>query len=62
MTRNNGDKLNYKMHSNVRRSFFTIRVFNLWIRLPGKVMASPSLEVFKAPSNPNHSIIFSHLI
>ncbi|KFO72537.1 hypothetical protein N303_09583, partial [Cuculus canorus] len=32
----------------IRKDFFTMRVVRHWKRLPGEVVAAPSLEVFKA--------------
>ncbi|KFV88466.1 hypothetical protein N308_06451, partial [Struthio camelus australis] len=44
----NGYKLKHKkFHLNLRKNFFTVRVPEHWSRLPGEVVESPSLEIFK---------------
>jgi len=47
-TRGNRHKLKHrKFCLNTRKNFFTLRVMEPWHRLPGEVVESPSLEIFK---------------
>lgn len=46
--RDNGQKLEgKKLHSNSGKKFFTVKVMEHWNRLPGELVASPSLEILK---------------
>ena len=47
-TRGNRHKLKQrKLHLNMRKNFFTLRVTEPWPRLPREAVDSPSLEIFK---------------
>ncbi|KFV85410.1 hypothetical protein N308_09936, partial [Struthio camelus australis] len=44
----NGHKLKHrKVHLNIRKNFFTVRLTEHWNRLPREAVQSPSLEIFK---------------
>lgn len=46
--RGNGHKLKYrKIHLNIRKNFFTLRMIKHWNQLSREVMESPSLEITK---------------
>lgn len=45
----NGQKLKHrKLPLNMRKHFFTLRVTKHWHRLPGEVMETSSLKIFKS--------------
>jgi len=47
-TRNNNLKLEHrKLHTNMQKNFFIVRVTEYWNRLPREVMESPFIEIFK---------------
>jgi len=37
-----------RLHLNIRKCFFTVRVTEHWNRLPRDVVESPSLDIFKS--------------
>lgn len=49
-TRSNGHKIKHKkLHLNMRKNFFSLRVADNWNRLPRKGVKSPSLETIQIP-------------
>ncbi|KFQ87900.1 hypothetical protein N337_08700, partial [Phoenicopterus ruber ruber] len=45
----NGHNLQHRRFPlNIREHFFTVRVTELWHRLPREAVESPSLEIFKS--------------
>ena len=54
-TRGSRHKLEHKkFHTNVRKSFFTVKVTEHWTRLPREAV-EPPLEILKTHLNPSHS-------
>ena len=50
--RNNGLKLEHtKLHTNMQKNFFMVRVMEHWNRLPKEIMESPSMQIFKTHLN-----------
>lgn len=38
----------WKFHFNIRKNIFTVSMTKCWNRLPGKIVESVSLEIFKS--------------